>query len=148
MAEKESILRIALNPAKRAGRKYAAKRAIRTIKLDVKKHFRVPLENILLANEVNEAIWQNGGYHIPTRIEIEVLKEKETARVFLKGGKEKEKFLTQQKTKEKTKKTEKAEKEKEAETEEKDEKEEEAEQEKKLEEKRLKESLAEKAEFK
>ncbi len=144
MAEKTGEIRIALNPAKRAGRKYAAKRAIRLIKLDVKKHFRVPLENIRVAQEVNEAIWENGSYNLPTRIELDVLKEKETCRVFLKGGKEKESFLAKQKEKEK--KTEKA-KEKE-ETKTKEEAEEKEEQEKKLEEKRLKESAAEKAGFK
>ncbi len=150
MAEKTGEMRIALNPAKRAGRKYAAKRAIRLIKLDVKKHFRVPFENIRVAQEVNEAIWENGSYNVPTKIELDILKEKETCRVFLKGGKEKESFLAKQKKREKEKKTEKAKEKEETKTKEekKEEAEEKEEQEKKLEEKRLKESAAEKAGFK
>jgi ribosomal protein L31E len=136
--------------AKRQGRKYAAKRAIRMVRLDVKKHFRVPLENIRVAGEVNEAIWQNGSYNVPTRLHIEIVREKEIARVYLKGGKEKEAFLAKQKQKEREKKAEKA-KEKEAPKtaeEKKEEIQEKEEQEKKLEEKRLKEDAAQKGEFK
>jgi ribosomal protein L31E len=148
MPEKNGELSIALNAAKQQGRKYAAKRAIRLIRLDVKKHFRVPVEKILVGREVNEAVWKNGSYNVPKRIRIEVLKEKDGARVFLKGGKEKEAFLSKQKQKER-----KSEKAKEKETkktveEKKEEALEKEEQEKKLEEKRLKESAAQKAEFK
>lgn len=149
MAEKEGTLRMALNAAKRAGRKFAAKRAIRMIRENVKKNFRVSVEKISIAKEVNETVWKNGSYNLPTRVELDILKDKNAAWVFLKDGKEKKAFEAKQK-KEKEKKTEKTKEKKEDKTKEekKEEAEEKAEQEKQLEEKRLKETMAGKAEFK
>src|SRR3989344_6679087 len=147
MADKTGTLRIALNPAKTAGRKFGAKRAIRLIKLDVKKHFRVPFENIRIAKEVNEQVWRNGSNNIPKKLDLDILKEKETAFAFLKNGTEKEAFLARQKEKTKEKKAEPPKEKKTETTQTKEETAKEKEnQEKKLEEKRLKETMAEKAE--
>lgn len=142
-SQKEKTLRIALNTAKQAGRKWAAKRAIRLVKKDIQKHSRAPLEKIKLAKEVNERIWENGSYNLPSRIELDIVPEKEGVIAFLHSGKEKAAFLESKKTKEKPK-----EKKPKPVSETKEEQEQALEQQKKLEEKRLKEEAAQKAEFK
>ncbi|MBU0636421.1 60S ribosomal protein L31 [Candidatus Micrarchaeota archaeon] len=152
MVEKTKTLRILLNKAKQGSKKYSAKRAIRMIKLQIKKHSRTPLEKIRLSKGINEHVWQNGSYNLPRQIEIEIVPDKETTRAFLKETKEKESFFKEQKkAEEKVKKKEKEAKKEEIEKtaeEKKAEEEEKAEQEKKLEEKRLKESMTEKSGFK
>lgn len=123
-------------------RKGRAKKAIRAIKLFVKKHKRLNEDQIAISKEVNEKVWENGMFGIPKKIEVELKKIEEKTFVFLKDGtelKEKEKEL---KDKKKEKASAKPEKKTEEEIKEK------AEQKQKLDEKRQKEKDAQKVELK
>lgn len=146
MAEKKAAeametkkYRINLNPVKRFPLKMRAKRAPRFIRLFVRKHLRIPLENTAISGEVNEAIWARSISNIPNKLDIEVLIEGKAARVFLKDGKQLKEFLDTKKASEKKKKEEAEKKEKESKEEKKEAADAKTEQEKKLEEKKLKE---------
>lgn len=121
----------------RAPRPKRAFRAINFLKKFVFKHFRVEEDNVMISQAVNEKIWERGREHIPRRIEIKIVKEKEKARVYLKDEKiEKPK---KEKAKEEPKKEEKKEEEKTAE---------EKETERKKEEKKAKEKAADVSQIK
>ena len=134
-------LRQVTNKKPRRGR---AKKAIRAIKMFVKKHKRLNEEQIAISKEVNEKVWENGMFGIPRKIEVELKEIEGKTFVFLKEGKElkeKEKEL-KEKTKEDKKKKEEKEKKTEEEIKAKEE------QKKKLNEKRQKEQDAQKVELK
>ncbi|MEM4257242.1 MAG: hypothetical protein QXU92_00690 [Candidatus Diapherotrites archaeon] len=83
-------------------------KANKVIKDFVKKHTRA--KQIKITNEVNQEINKNS-LNIPRKIKVKILKEGETARIFLAKGKELENYLknkekNEQKTKEKEQKQE------------------------------------------
>jgi ribosomal protein L31E len=132
-----------------------AEKAIKKIREFAEKNSRAKKENIKIASEVNEKVWGHGMVNVPQKVELEILKEGNATRVFLKGGKQLEEYLKKKSAeeKEKAKKAEekkKAEEEKKIAEEKKTEEEKKAEEEKarKLEEKRELEKAAQKAEFK
>jgi large subunit ribosomal protein L31e len=115
-----------------APRQKRAYRAIRHLKRFAFKHLRISEENVSVSRALNEALWARGREHIPRKIEIKVVKDKEKAGVYLKG----EKVEKPKKEKEKKAKEEKK-------PEKKEEKEREEEIERKKEEKKAKEKAAE-----
>ena len=117
-------LRQVTNKKPRRGR---AKKAIRAIKMFVKKHKRLNEDQIAISKEVNEKVWENGMFGIPRKIEVE-LKEREKE---IKDKKKEDKKKTDEKEKE-TKEEIKAKEE----------------QKKKLDEKRQKEKDAQKVDLK
>jgi len=134
-------LRQVTNKKPRRGR---AKKAIRAIKMFVKKHKRLNEDQIAISKEVNEKVWENGMFGIPRKIEVELKEIEEKTFVFLKDGKElkeREKEIKDKK-KEDKKKTDEKEKETKEEIKAKEE------QKKKLDEKRQKEKDAQKVDLK
>ena len=132
-------LRQVTNKKPRRGR---AKKAIRAIKMFVKKHKRLNEDQIAISKEVNEKVWENGMFGIPRKIEVELKEIENRTFVFLQGGKEINEIEKQLKEKKKEDKKGKKEKENKKDSEE------EKEKEKKLKEKKEKELNAQKAEFK
>ncbi len=144
--------KFSLNPVKRFPPKKRAKRAMTFIRRFVTKHTRIPTEEVLIAKDVNEAVWARGIRNIPNKIEISVLIEGKSARVFLKDSKGIKAYLEEKKAEKKKKEEKEAEKKKEEKAETKEEKKEAAEQERieeqKKEEKKLKEKYSEALEMK
>ncbi len=144
--------KFSLNPVKRFPPKKRAKRAMTFIRRFVTKHTRIPVKEVLIAKDTNEAVWARGIRNIPNKIEISVLIEGKKARVFLKDSKGIKAYLEEKKAEKKKKEEKEAAKKKEEKAETKEEKKEAVEQEKieeqKKEEKKLKEKYSEALEIK
>lgn len=88
-------------------RQKRAYRAINYLKRFVFKHFRIAPENVAISMALNEAVWAKGREHIPRKIEIKIVKEKEKASVYLKEEKIKKPKKEEEKKKEEKKAEEK-----------------------------------------
>jgi ribosomal protein L31E len=117
-----------------------ARRTIAEIKKFVWKHARS--EDVRITTDVNQYLNKNS-WHIPRKISVVLVKDKEKVSVYLKGSKQLEMDKKKASEKEKARKAkEDAKKAKEAAKEKKEESAEDEEQKKKLEEKREKEKAA------
>jgi len=95
----------------RLPRSHRAKRAIKEIRKFLGKHKRAKKEQIVLAKEVNEKVWEQGYYNIPRSVEIEVLDDAGKFFVFLRGSKQLQEKLEEIKKEKKKKEEKKKEKE-------------------------------------
>lgn len=139
--KKEQDYVIPFDKAMEGPRTKRANKAVRFVKNFVSKHWRN--QNVVLTNEVNEAVWERGKFKLPRKIAVTTKEMDGKIRVYLKGSsliKEEEKAKAEMEKKKKE--TEKA-KEKE-----KQEKEKNEELQKKKEEMKEKEKTADKAQFK
>ncbi len=115
----EKQFTISLTPVFKNPRPKRAFRAINFIRKFMFKHFRVKAENVSISQELNEAVWAKGREHIPRKIEVKVIKEKDKANVYLKDEKvavkkekKKEKSAEKEKTEEEVAEIEKKQKDK------------------------------------
>lgn len=64
-----------------------ANKAVVALKRFAVKHTRFKAEDVSLSNEVNEALWRTGKFHVPRKLAITLKESEGKIRVYLKGGK-------------------------------------------------------------
>jgi large subunit ribosomal protein L31e len=147
MAEKIAVKQrdyvIPLKKALKSSYSKKANKAVVAVKNFVLKHARNP--NVIITNEVNQFIWQNGKFNVPSKVPVTLVEEEGLVRVYLQGSKL---IAAEKKAREKEKTELKKAEAKEKKEEKKEDKAKDEEQKKKLEEKRAKEKAAQALEMK
>ena len=77
----ERIYTIPLRDVKRVPRTKRSPKAMRYIREFIQKHMRV--EDVVIATEVNEKIWERGREKIPSKIKVKAVEEDGTVEVLL-----------------------------------------------------------------
>lgn len=75
--ELERVYVVPLRKAFRASQSERARKAIKLLREFASRHMKVPEENVIIENEVNEAIWARGARKPPRRIRVKMRKEGE-----------------------------------------------------------------------
>lgn len=83
-SEKEQVLTINLSKALRAPLKIRTRKAVKLLKEYVSRTLKI--KEVILDNNLNEAIWKRSISKPPRRIKVRVEVEEETARVSLAEG--------------------------------------------------------------
>ncbi|ADD07839.1 50S ribosomal protein L31e [Candidatus Aciduliprofundum boonei] len=85
MAEKEMIFNVPLRKAKMVPRTRRANYAIKLLRAYISRHMKVPIENVWIDNQVNEAIWKRGIQKPPSKITVKAIKfeEEDTVEVLM-----------------------------------------------------------------
>ena len=77
----EIIYTIPLRDVKRVPRTKRSPKAMRYIREFIQKHMKV--EDVVIATEVNEKIWERGREKIPSKIKVKAVEEDGTVEVLL-----------------------------------------------------------------
>lgn len=77
----ERIYTIPLRDVKRVPRTKRSPKAMRYIREFIQKHMKV--EDVVIATEVNEKIWERGREKIPSKIKVKAVEEDGTVEVLL-----------------------------------------------------------------
>ena len=77
----ERIYTIPLRDVKRVPRTNRSPKAMRYIREFIQKHMKV--EDVVIATEVNEKIWERGREKIPSKIKVKAVEEDGTVEVLL-----------------------------------------------------------------
>ncbi len=83
----EKMLTVSLKNCLDCERPKRASHAVRLLKRIISKHFRVKAENVLISNKTNQLVWAHGIEHIPMKVEVKVIKDKDKAMVYAKDEK-------------------------------------------------------------
>ncbi len=83
----EKMFTVSLKKCLDCQRTKRASHAVRLLKKIISKNFRVKTENVLVSNATNQLIWQRGIEHIPLKVKVKVVKEKDKAMVYARDEK-------------------------------------------------------------